>query len=78
LDQRRINTESSHAMPRPKPASPTTIKKISVRWSQEEHIMFLRLGGSKWVRETVQEHYAEYLKQRENSVNRPRVPLERD
>ena len=41
-------------MARPKPAQETAIKKISVRWSKEDHIAFLRLGGSRWLRELVQ------------------------
>jgi len=41
-------------MPRPKPAQATAIKTISVRWSQDDHIAFLRLGGSRWLRELVQ------------------------
>ena len=41
-------------MARPKPAQETAIKKISVRWSKDDHIAFLRLGGSRWLRELVQ------------------------
>lgn len=29
---------------------------VSVRWTQEHHIMYLRLGGSKWLREQVEKH----------------------
>ena len=41
-------------MPRPKPPEPNKVKTISVRWSQEDHIAFLRLGGSTWLRRLVQ------------------------
>ena len=29
-------------------------RTLSVRWSEEHHIMFLQLGGSKWLRRIVQ------------------------
>ena len=28
-------------------------RTLSVRWSEEHHIMFLQLGGSKWLRSVV-------------------------
>lgn len=31
---------------------------ISVRWTNEHHIMYLRLGGSKWLREQIELHLA--------------------
>lgn len=52
-------------MPRPKPAQPTLVKKISVRWSQEDHIQFLRLGGSTWLRRLVQAAKSEGMVKRD-------------
>lgn len=29
---------------------------VSVRWTEAHHIMFLRLGGSKWLRQQIEKH----------------------
>lgn len=30
--------------------------KVSVRWTEAHHITYLRLGGSRWLREQVEKH----------------------
>lgn len=29
---------------------------VSVRWTEAHHITYLRLGGSKWLRQEVEKH----------------------
>lgn len=36
---------------------------ISVRWTEAHHIAYLRLGGSKWLRKTVEAEMKKEAKQ---------------
>lgn len=29
---------------------------VSIRWTEAHHITFLRLGGSKWLRQEIEKH----------------------
>lgn len=29
---------------------------VNVRWTEQHHITFLRLGGSKWLRQEIEKH----------------------
>jgi len=29
---------------------------VAIRWTEQHHITFLRLGGSKWLRQEIEKH----------------------
>lgn len=54
----------------PRPVSPLTGRKprsLVARLTEQQHIMFLRLGGSRWIRSVIDEEIAKAKKAKDEN-----------
>lgn len=52
----RPKSELTGVRPRVVVAGQDGRSKVSVRWTNEHHIAYLKLGGSRWLRAEVEKH----------------------